>query len=502
MKRLSELCGEIGQISRQPLLRTILASALVVTTAFGQRAPSEINGTAGATNAPAAATADGPNGGAPVNSGPNAEATAPAKPATASNSTSALHDPLQDWNKQLKEVTGDVLGFTFEERTRWEEKMGVTFGKAVNQQDMLSRVRVGVQFQPLSWLKFSAMGQDDRVPFYGLAAPNTMRDTMDLQEAYIELRGNSKTGFGAVFGRNMLNYGEARLIGSPQWSNPSRTYDNARLYYRTRKARFEILMVSPVKVLTDDFNKPELGERIWGTYDVFNIGHGANVDVYALRHSQNKIAGWTSAGTLGTDSYGGRFYGKLPYKFMYSLEGVGQTGHLGVLTQRAYAWFFGGSRKVALAGPMALNFSAEYKGASGTRLGSVNSGTFDQLSPANHDKFGHEDLFGWRNLKTFKSLETWNITRTLALNVMYDNHWLFSAADSLYNSSGSSISISKKGTAGTHVGQELDTFMTYTHGAHLVGAGFGHFFKGEFVTNTTPNINPRYFYVFQQYSFK
>jgi hypothetical protein len=72
----------------------------------------------------------------------------------------------------------------------------------------------------------------------------------------------------------------------------------------------------------------------------------------------------------------------------------------------------------------------------------------------------------------------------------------------LYASPGTAISTSKNGTAGTHVGQELDSFLTYQKGAHLFGAGFGHFFKGEFVDATTPHINPRYFYVFQQYSFK
>lgn len=415
---------------------------------------------------------------------------------------SAQEDPLQKLNQSVKEATNQVAGFTLEERTRWEEKDGVNFGKSVNQQDMLSRLRIGAWFEPVSWFKISAMGQDARAPFYGVAAPNSLRDTMDLQEAYLELFGRSKTGFGATFGRQMLNFGEARLIGSPQWSNVSRTFDTARINYRTSKARFEILMVSPVKVLPDRFNTPELGERILGTYNTFSsVWRGSSIDAYILQHSQNKIGGWTGVGNLGTQSYGGRLYGPLPYQFAYSLEGVGQTGHIGLLTQRAYAWFAGASRKVTVS-RLPLNFSAEFKEASGTRLGQSGSATFDQLSPSNHDKFGHEDLFGWRNLKTLRSLETLNLSKSFALNVMYDDNWLFSPSDALYNSQGSSISISKKGIAGTHVGQELDSYLTYTHGAHLLGAGFGHFFKGEFIARTTPNINPRYFYVFQQYSFK
>jgi hypothetical protein len=237
-------------------------------------------------------------------------------------------------------------------------------------------------------------------------------------------------------------------------------------------------------------------------YDTFkNVWHGVSADAYALRHSQNKIGGWAGAGTLGTDSFGGRVFGPLPGKFAFDVEGVGQVGHMGALNQRAYAYFAGASRKTAVFGK-SLNFSGEYKVASGTQPGQTNSATFDQLSPANHDKFGQEDLFGWRNLRTLKSLETLNVTKVFAVNLMYSDEWLDSRTDSLYNSSGTAISTSKTGTASTRVGQELDSFVTYRHGAHTFGAGVGHFFKGEFVDRTTKDINPRYFYFFQQYSFK
>jgi hypothetical protein len=48
---------------------------------------------------------------------------------------------------------------------------------------------------------------------------------VDLQERYIELFRKNKSGLEAVFGHQMLNYGDSRLFGSPQWSNISRTFD-------------------------------------------------------------------------------------------------------------------------------------------------------------------------------------------------------------------------------------------------------------------------------------
>ncbi|MEQ1946992.1 MAG: alginate export family protein [Bryobacteraceae bacterium] len=419
-----------------------------------------------------------------------------------SASVFAQTDPLQEWNKSLLKETHNVLGFSFEERTRWEERFGVNFGRSVNQQDMLSRLRIGVQFKPYSWLKISALAQDARAPFFGPSAPNTLRDSLDLQEGYIQLFPDRKKGFGAVFGRQMLDYGETRVIGSPQWAPLARTYDSARLHYQRGNQHFEVLMISAVKIQSDSFNTPNLGDRIWGTYNVFSKAfRGASIDAYALRHSQNKIGGFSGTGTLGTNTVGGRFYGPLPAKFGFSLEGMGQTGHIGVLTQRAFAGFAGINRRTTLFNKP-VNLMLEYKLASGTKQGSANSGTYDQISPANHDKFGHVDLFGWRNLKTLRGAASFSLTKTWTLNLMYTDEHLYSATDALYNSQGAAISTSKNGTAGTHIGQELDAYMTYGHGPHLFGAGFGHFFKGEFVSQTTQNVNPRYFYVFQQYSFK
>lgn len=410
-------------------------------------------------------------------------------------------DPVAKGAALLHDASHDKLSVHIEERTRWEEKYGVSFGKAVNQQDMLSRVRIGMTYQPNRWLTFSGMGQDARAPFYGMPAPSSMRDSMDLQEGWIGI-GAKSNPFSFSFGRRMINYGETRVIGVPQWSNTSRTYDYGRMEYAKKKMTLDALMVSPVIVLPDSFNKPELGNRYWGTYDIFpSVWRGLSIDTYALRHSENKVGGWTSTGTLGTNSYGARFYGPLPSHFGYSLEGIAQNGHSGLLNQRAFAWYSAATHDSRIAS-RPLHVLVEYKGASGSHYGENHSSTFDQLTPANHDKFGHMDLFGWRNLKTVKNLDTISLTKALDFNVMYTDENLFSASDGLYPSSGSKISISTKGTAGTRVGQELDSFATFKIGRHTILAGFGHFFKGQFVQETTPGINPRYFYIAQEYTIK
>jgi hypothetical protein len=84
---------------------------------------------------------------------------------------------------------------------------------------------------------------------------------------------------------------------------------------------------------------------------------------------------------------------------------------------------------------------------------------------------------------------------------MYNNLWLASVRDGLYNGAGKSIARSINGTAGRHVGQEADIFATYKYQHFLFGAGYGYLFQGEFIRNATPGVSPSYAYLFHSYSF-
>lgn len=404
--------------------------------------------------------------------------------------------------------SGGKLKLGVESRARFESRTGNSFGNDPDIAAGLVRTRLSLSYTPLKWLKFSGMLQDSRAPWYGANAPNTVRDPADLQQSYIELFPGRKTGFGMTAGRMMMNYGEARLIGSPQWSNLSRTFDHARAYYITRRARFEVLLVSPVKIQIGAFNKPVLGDRVWGMYNSFPNYWKKNLfEVYLLRRDQNREGGFTggaqTAGTgrLGVNTLGLRLAGPLAMALKYSIEAAAQNGMVGPARHRGDAWFSSLSRQWTLAGKP-LDVSGEYKFASGARNpnDASLSRTFDQLYPANHDKFGHQDLFGWRNIHNLRSVTTYGITRSFALNFMYDNYWLASAFDSLYNGSGKPIANSADGSAGRHVGQEADLFATFKYKHFTWGAGYGHLFPGVFIQKTTPGVAPSYLYVFHTYS--
>ena len=404
--------------------------------------------------------------------------------------------------------TGSKLKIGAEFRSRYESRTGMGFGRETDVDAVYLRTRLSLSYTPVSWIRFSGMLQDSRAPLYGYNAPATARDTADLHEGFVELYPERKTGFGLQAGRAMLNYGEGRLIGTPQWGNLSRSYDHARMYYRTGRARVELLFVSPVKVRIGEFNQPVLGDHIWGAYNVFpNLVGRSLVEAYFLRRDQNRPGGFTggsrAAGTdkLGVNTFGFRMAGPLARGIQYSAEGALQNGTVGPASHRGGAWVSGVTRRWTAFGKP-LDVGLEYKFASGTRNPADTSrvGTFDQLYAAFHDRFGHQDLFGWRNIHSVRSLAVLGVNKRLAFNLMYDSFWLASARDALYNGSGKAIVRSATGTAGRHVGQEPDVFATYKYGRFTVGAGFGYFLIGTFISNTTPGVNPVYVYVFQAYS--
>jgi hypothetical protein len=257
-----------------------------------------------------------------------------------------------------------------------------------------------------------------------------------------------------------------------------------------------------------EFNRPALGDRIWGSYNSFPDFWKKNLlEVYFLRRDQNRPGGFTggskAAGTdrLRIDTAGFRLAGPLARGVKYSLESDLQGGRNGAADHRAYGWFSGVSRRWTVSA-RPLDLSAEYKYASGSPNPQSLSAsrTFDQLYATNHDKFGHQDLFGWRNIHNVRSLATYGVSKSFAVNCMYSNFWLASAYDSLYNGSGKAIARSASGTAGRHVGQEADAFATVKYRHLLFGAGYGYLFTGRFLNRTTPGVGSSYVYIFQTYS--
>ncbi|MCC6538143.1 MAG: alginate export family protein [Bryobacterales bacterium] len=412
-------------------------------------------------------------------------------------------DPGKELNDYLAAKTQKRLQLTFELRQRLEDRTGIAFGRDRDIMAEYVRFRLGAIVRPVSWVKAVALLQDTRTAGYGLPAPGNVRDPHDLQEAYVELMSASQQGVGLTVGRQMIGYGDTRLIGSPQWAYAARTWDTARLYYVTAKARWEFLHISPIQTRGDAFNRPVLGDRIWGMYNTFKDAGGRKgsvTDVYLLRHDQNRAGGFTGLGSLGVNVFGSRWLVPLSKNWRAVFEGVLQNGHVGSLDHRA-------AGAVALAGyktqifKRALDSANEYKYASGTDPNSGRSGTFDQLYPAAHDKLGHVDLIGWRNVHNLRSVNTLTIRKGWTAVLMYNATWLANPRDALYNLQSRVIVRSPNGGAGRWVGQEVDLFSNWQWQSFIIGGGVGRFIPGTFIKRTTPAPRSHLIYLTTSYTF-
>jgi hypothetical protein len=411
----------------------------------------------------------------------------------------ASWDVGKDLNANIAEHSNRKAQLIFEFRTRLEYRPGQSFGIEPDLFADFTRFRFGLSVKPASWIRLVGVAMDARAPLYGTPAPSSARDPIDLHEAYIEIRPEQKLGFGATLGRQTANYGDTRLVGSPQWAYIPRTYDGARVFWRWSRLRLEALVLSPVRLTSAGWNKPVMGERLEGTYNTLSLHKHATLELYALRKYQNRAGGFNGVGRLIVNSFGAHLYGPIANGYRYNIEVIGQTGDIGPLPHRANAWAVQIGKNTSVAGK-SLDLMSEYKYASGDSR-SDRSGTFDQLYPAAHDKLGHADVLGWRNNRNLKGLAVLSWSKSIAVNLMYNNTWLADRRDAVYNLQGRPLARSISGTAGSHVGQEADLFVGYKRSGFTIGAGYGYFFPGEFIRRTTHGVSPQYAYVYQGYSF-
>ncbi|MBM3783024.1 MAG: hypothetical protein FJW30_01625 [Acidobacteria bacterium] len=363
-----------------------------------------------------------------------------------------------------------------ESRIRFERRVHNGFGASRDFDVALQRQRVGFVYKPSNTFEIKVVGQDTRAPLYGTGAPNSMRDGADLYEAYIDLFPKKKTGFAARFGRSVLSYGDTRLIGSPQWANLTRSYDVGRLEWRTAKNTFQMIYASPVQIRIYRFNRPTWNEHIWGTYNFF----GKWAELYVLRHNQ--------PGLLESVVTGGRLMKNLPGKWKLTLEPVLQR-----VKRTAAVPSTEGAQVVTFARKIGnVDNALEYKYAS--------SG-FDQIYPAAHDKLGHEDLFGWRNLHNFRYFGTWRPNKNLAWSFMYNANWVADPRVGVFNIPNRLIVRDPTGRAGRWAGHEADSFINWQYRKFLtLGGGFGVFVNGAYFRATTPNRSPAFVYITHVFS--
>ena len=397
------------------------------------------------------------------------------------------------------------LQFGGQFRDRVEGQLGLRYAPVDDGHD-LTQLRLGVYIQPSSWFKLVGVTQDSRV-FFNHRVPNAppYQNVWDVREAYVQF-GNSESGWiDLSAGREILSFGDERVLGPSDWVNMGRTFDLARVNLHSsgwKISLFASSVIVPRDGVVDHHNQ---GNNLHGFYSSFTklIPH-ATLEPYLLWRLAPAFLRLSEDAGLGHMSEvtgGARFAGYL-HAADYDVEMNKQTGSLGNKSIDAWAghWNAGYTLKSLRVKPRLF---IEYNYASGNKNPNSRTwGTHDQLYPSAHDKMDFGDQFGWRNIRDLRAGTQQKLGPKWSLMQVVDNAWLATKNDALYGNSGAISVAAHPNASSAHLGTEIELIAELKQNQHVTyGFGLAHLFTGQFLKETTRGKDYNYPFAYATYVF-
>jgi hypothetical protein len=390
-------------------------------------------------------------------------------------------------------------------RDRFEGQEHLGFGNSTDNYN-LTQLRVLLTITPSDWIQIVGETQDSRIFFkHAVRDVPPYQNTWDVRQAYIQLGKPSKNWFDVVAGREILAFGDERLIGPADWINMGRTFDLVRL--NLHHSWFGLALFASSVIIARDgvVDHHYQGNNLHGAYgSLKRIVPRATVEpfvLWRLAPARLRLSENGGLGSLNEVTGGARIEGQLPFGFEYGSTMARQGGSLGSRSIVSWAGHWHMARQ--LGGLLKFKPFLEANYASGTHdPGGTRWTTFDQIYPSAHDKLDFADQVGWRNIEQVRGGISESAGRTWTFHETYEEFWLASARDSLYASSGAPIAQSPNGTAGRHVGGEFDFWAGWKwKNAIDFGFGAGRFFTGRFLNRTKAGKDFTYPFVYITYEF-
>jgi hypothetical protein len=404
-----------------------------------------------------------------------------AAPAPA-DSTPVWLTPSADIDKGLP----NWLTFSGQYRMRAEGYSGGGYSYTSDDSYLLSQLQLNLLIHPTPWLRFFAQGMDAR-SFEKSPAVPPYQNTWDIRLAYAELGDMEKSHFAIRAGRQEIMLGDQRLVGNAAWTNTEHAFDAVRATVRYNGYRLDMFASSIVNPVTGAWDHHQEGNNLHGLYGgIDKFAPWITIEPYLLWRLQPRVTDEEGVVANLNEKVGGtRAVGRLPHGVDYGVEMVREFGFLATDNIDAWAghWVVGKTFATRLTPRVFF----EYNFASGDKNPHDGArGTFDQLYPSGHDLYGVADQVGWRNIKDARTGIGIRPTSKTGINFEYNNFYLASATDALYNAAGTAVARNTAGADGTHVGQEFDVYGTWTVSRPLLlGTGIGHILPGQFLKDTT-----------------
>ncbi|HUP03448.1 MAG TPA: alginate export family protein [Bryobacteraceae bacterium] len=407
---------------------------------------------------------------------------------------------------QLDERLPAWIRFGGQFRDRMEASDHISYGTFQDGYD-LTQMRFGLYLQPSKWFGVVAVTQDSRIFFNQHVAPKPpYQNTWDFREAYARI-GSATAGIAdVVVGRQMLSFGDERVIGPSDWSNMGRTFDVVRLDLHPKNITASILAASVINAIDGHIDHHIEGNNLYGIYSSFRkVIPKAVLEPYVLwRVAPGNIALAETAGhgAMSEWTVGAHAAGATTGSFDYDVEMNKQTGSLGHYDIDAWAGHWNVGRTFAGVAAAPRTF-VEYNYATGNRNPASNTwSTHDQLYASAHDKMEFADQFGWRNIQDLRAGVQEKLAKRWQLTEMVNNLWLATRNDAVYASSGAAAIAAHPNATSSHLGTELDLIAVFRQNPHMTyGAGYCKLVTGEYLKETTPGKDYLYPFAYATYVF-
>lgn len=409
----------------------------------------------------------------------------------------ALNKELPSW-----------IRLRLEHRFRLEGYTALRYRDGNDDHWFLNRLRANVTLLPASWWTFTLQGQDSRIFFKSNpTGQNPYTNRTDLRLAFMTLGDPSKSTAAVRIGRQELAYGDERIIGAANWGNVARAFDAAKLVLRSGRWQVDAVSATVVVPRIHGVSHHEQGNNLHFLYARWTSPvPGTSAEPYVIWRT-GRGTGDALTGILHQNRWvpGVRIAGRLRARTEYGAEGVLQSGN--VVNQ------YGRERVRAYALHTVLRYEfeelpwrpralGEFNYASGDRNpGDRRSGTFDQMYPTPHEKYGLADQVGWQNIEHVSAGVEAKPGKQFVVRTLWHDWYLAQSRDGLYAAGGALVFRDLSGRSGRHAGAEVDLIAQYNWGSRYVGCGFGHLFPGRFLRVQSPGTGLNYVYLNAGYDF-
>lgn len=399
------------------------------------------------------------------------------------------------WTERIKYVPlgddGTYLVSGIELRARTENYRSNLWGDADAPDDSFLWLRA-MPYADLHAGQFRGFVQPIAAYAVGVApsASPVDRTGVDLLQAFADVRFGDRTGdtdgFGVTIrvGRELMSFGNERLIGTRYGPNVPLAFDGVRAIISLPGAVVSIMDKRPVRQGLDDFDdRRDRTRRLSGVYATIPHGKG-ELDLYWLRYRNDAATFEDGNGQETRHSLGARFNGKVA-DWHWDAEGVFQFGRFGMSRIRAWTGSIELGRQFPSAAlwPDALMRVSIISGD--RKVGDQRLGTFNALFPRGKF-FGDLSPVGPYNLISVNPRLTLTLSEAVTVALAGNSFWRYTATDGVYDIPGNLIRPVGSNRARL-IGRQVEASFSWQASPELeVSGAVAAFDAGAFLRETGP----------------